>query len=415
MGSRPPPPSPPFQITFGSPSWRFQIQQGNNQQIVLSQWLQGQRSQQGRQGESLTEPPGQGQPVNSIETTVDISGSDNPVSNQSPSNEQTIPSTPPTTQATPNVSTNPFSAINQFLEQNPEMYGVLQTLLAYIPFLILILFKEIYKHTSDILVILALVVTFIHADRTVQREVSKQGKRELKPLGIIALNIVACVLLVHFLCGDNELYHSLLVFMPNSAPITLANLFWAVTTTDHILKLATVLFKGILTAIPIAVFPISRRGKCFAFIERSSHLYRALAAVPPWIHYLLNSQSSESSSIFFYDTLVGVCLCGIYLTCKAYRAIKLVRKWKLSVSKLLQSTRYGAHPSNEQLQNAGPMCPICHDGYRKPIFLSCKHIFCEDCLSMWLDRERTCPMCRSTVAEDPKWKDGSTSYLVQLF
>jgi hypothetical protein len=159
-------------------------------------------------------------------------------------------------------------------------------------------------------------------------------------------------------------YVSLLVFMPNSAPITLANLFWAVTTTDHILKLATVLFKGILTAIPIAVFPISRRvrklnflifyccwtiffivfqGKCFAFIERSSHLYRALAAVPPWIHYLLNSQSSESSSIFFYDTLVGVCLCGIYLTCKAYRAIKLVRKWKLSVSKLLQSTVRSNH------------------------------------------------------------------------
>lgn len=77
--------------------------------------------------------------------------------------------------------------------------------------------------------------------------------------------------------------------------------------------------------------------------------------------------------------------------------------------------RYGTHPSSEQLQDAGPMCPICHDGYRKPIFLSCKHIFCEDCLSMWLDRERTCPMCRSTVAEDPKWKDGSTSYLVQLF
>lgn len=61
------------------------------------------------------------------------------------------------------------------------------------------------------------------------------------------------------------------------------------------------------------------------------------------------------------------------------------------------------------------MCPICHDGYRKPTFLPCKHIFCEDCLAMWLDRERTCPMCRSTVAEDPKWKDGSTTYLVQLF
>jgi hypothetical protein len=130
-----------------SPSWRFQIQQGNNQQIVLSQWLQGQRSQQGRQGESQTQLAGQGQPVNSAETTVEISGSENPVSNQSHSNEHTIPSPHPT-QAPPNVSTNPFSAINQFLEQNPEMYGVLQTLLTYIPFLILILFKEIYKHTS---------------------------------------------------------------------------------------------------------------------------------------------------------------------------------------------------------------------------------------------------------------------------
>ena len=130
-----------------SPSWRFQIQQGNNQQIVLSQWLQGQRSQQGRQGESQTQLAGQGQPVNSAETTVEISGSENPVSNQSHSNEHIIPSPPPT-QAPPNVSTNPFSAINQFLEQNPEMYGVLQTLLTYIPFLILILFKEIYKHTS---------------------------------------------------------------------------------------------------------------------------------------------------------------------------------------------------------------------------------------------------------------------------
>lgn len=59
----------------------------------------------------------------------------------------------------------------------------------------------------DILVILALVVTFIHADRTIQKEVAKQSKRELKPLAIIALNISACVLLVHFLCGDNELYH----------------------------------------------------------------------------------------------------------------------------------------------------------------------------------------------------------------
>ncbi len=130
---------------FFSPSWRFQIQQGTNQQIVLSQWLrQGQRGQAESRAQS-----GERQQVNS-DIAVEISGSDNSVWNQqSQSNDETIPSPlPPTAQQTTNVSTNPFSAINLFLEQNPEMYGVLQTLLTYIPFLILVLFKEIYKHTS---------------------------------------------------------------------------------------------------------------------------------------------------------------------------------------------------------------------------------------------------------------------------
>lgn len=126
-----------------SPSWRFQIQQGTNQQIVLSQWLQGQRTQ----GESRTQSA-EGQTLNS-DIAVEISGADNSVLNQqSQLIDQNIPPPlPQETQQTANAS-NPFSAINLFLEQNPEMYGVLQTLLTYIPFLVLILLKEIYKHTS---------------------------------------------------------------------------------------------------------------------------------------------------------------------------------------------------------------------------------------------------------------------------
>ena len=44
-----------------------------------------------------------------------------------------------------------------------------------------------------------------------------------------------------------------------------------------------------------------------------------------------------------------------------------------------------------------------------------QHIFCEDCIAVWFDRERTCPMCRASVAEDPLWRDGSTSVSIQLF
>ena len=159
-------------------------------------------------------------------------------------------------------------------------------------------------------------------------------------------------------------YCRLLFFPPGSEPLTFSNLMWAVTITDHILKLATVLLKAIAIALPISMFPIARRvfiehliqvlvsnrifklfyvylilqGKCFVFVERSSHLYRALAAVPPWINYLLiSSNSNEMSSFFFYDSLIGICLCAVYLTCKAYKSVKIVRIWKMAFDGLSQS------------------------------------------------------------------------------
>ena len=49
------------------------------------------------------------------------------------------------------------------------------------------------------------------------------------------------------------------------------------------------------------------------------------------------------------------------------------------------------------------------------VFSSFQHIFCEDCVSMWFDRERTCPMCRATVADDPRWRDGSTTMWLQFY
>ena len=65
--------------------------------------------------------------------------------------------------------------------------------------------------------------------------------------------------------------------------------------------------------------------------------------------------------------------------------------------------------------------------------LHCKHIFCEECVATWFDRDTTCPMCRyiitpchaqqhykpiicrAKVSEDPSWRDGATSQFIQLF
>ena len=37
------------------------------------------------------------------------------------------------------------------------------------------------------------------------------------------------------------------------------------------------------------------------------------------------------------------------------------------------------------------------DVYQEPTMLHCKHIFCEECVATWFDRDTTCPMCRAQV------------------
>lgn len=51
-----------------------------------------------------------------------------------------------------------------------------------------------------------------------------------------------------------------------------------------------------------------------------------------------------------------------------------------------------------------------------PWSLSPQHVFCEECLCLWLDRERTCPLCRSVAVDTLRcWKDGATSAHFQVY
>jgi hypothetical protein len=39
-------------------------------------------------------------------------------------------------------------------------------------------------------------------------------------------------------------------------------------------------------------------------------------------------------------------------------------------------------------------CPICKDNPENPAVLSCGHVFCETCVTGWINRFHSCPMCR---------------------
>ena len=43
------------------------------------------------------------------------------------------------------------------------------------------------------------------------------------------------------------------------------------------------------------------------------------------------------------------------------------------------------------------MCPICLDNMLDPLTTKCNHIFCYSCLSVWLNKNNTCPICRTIL------------------
>ena len=46
------------------------------------------------------------------------------------------------------------------------------------------------------------------------------------------------------------------------------------------------------------------------------------------------------------------------------------------------------------------MCPICQNNHLEIKRTKCNHDFCEDCISTWLSRKKTCPICLKDLDEN---------------
>lgn len=42
-------------------------------------------------------------------------------------------------------------------------------------------------------------------------------------------------------------------------------------------------------------------------------------------------------------------------------------------------------------------CAFCIDRFDYKHKLSCGHVFCRKCISLWIDVSRTCPLCRTWI------------------
>ncbi|KAK8959513.1 RING-H2 finger protein ATL30 [Platanthera guangdongensis] len=152
-----------------------------------------------------------------------------------------------------------------------------------------------------------------------------------------------------------------------------------------------------------------KQGQMLTLVEYFLLLYRALLPTPVWYRFFLNKE---------YGSLFSSLTTGLYLTFKLTSVVEKVRSFFAALKALsCKEVHYGSNATAEQVVAAGDLCAICQEKMHSPILLSCKHIFCEDCVSEWFDRERTCPLCRALVKPVGlrSFGDGSTSLFFQLF
>lgn len=276
-------------------------------------------------------------------------------------------------------------------------------------FFVIVLFKLLSDHILGVVVFLCMGVTFIYGNNKMQGLVHQTSLRDashvkhvcsfIQLAGVMAANIAT----VYYVFREQELWNLLVFQMPRDWKADFWLFLWMMVVTDYILKYVTIITKCLISIVPLNS---KKRGKYYMFIEHVMQLYRLMVTVLPWFHFL----SDDVSFIFAAVLLL------LYFIFKLNNTLLKVKDVYKALGRLRTDISYGTRPSKSDIQSREENCPICQDDYKDPVMLACKHIFCESCVSVWFDREKTCPMCRTQIhADNPQWKDGSTSVHIQWY
>ncbi|XP_034398500.1 RING finger and transmembrane domain-containing protein 2 isoform X1 [Cyclopterus lumpus] len=290
-----------------------------------------------------------------------------------------------------------------------ELKAVVTWLQRGFPFILILLAKVCFQHKLGIAVCVGMASTFAYANSTFRHQVSLRAERSVCVALWIVTFLAGNIVYIYYTFSHEELHNSLIFSKPNLNSFDFFDLIWAVGINDFVLKYFTVGLKCFLLFLPKILLAFKSRGKFYLLIEELSQLFRALVPIQLWYKYIMGED--PSSSYFLGATLII-----IYSLCKSFDICGRVSAIRKALVMLCSSQSYGMRAGGQQCSEAGDVCAICQADFRDPIALLCQHVFCEECLCLWFDRERTCPLCRSTVIEALRcWKDGTTSAHFQIY
>ncbi|GFY83543.1 RING/U-box superfamily protein [Actinidia rufa] len=270
--------------------------------------------------------------------------------------------------------------------------------------------RQGYFKIGGFFVTIWITAVMFKSNDILRKQTALKGERKISVLVGISTVFMLQVIGVYWWYRNDDLLYPLFLIPPKAVPPFWHAIF-IILVNDTLVRQAAMALKCML----LMYYKngrgnnFRRQGQILTLIEYTLLLYRALLPTPVWYRFFLNKE---------YGGLFSSLTTGLYLTFKLTSVVEKVQSFFASLKALSQKDiHYGSYATLEQVNAAGDLCAICQEKMHAPILLRCKHIFCEDCVSEWFERERTCPLCRALVkaADLRSFGDGSTSLFFQLF
>ncbi|XP_042298644.1 E3 ubiquitin-protein ligase RNFT1 [Sceloporus undulatus] len=293
-----------------------------------------------------------------------------------------------------------------------ELCYLLQWLYKSLPYLLILSIKLLIQHITGISLAVGLLTTFMYANKSIVNQVFLRERRSRLQCAWLLAFLVGSSLLIYYAFYSQSLHYSLIFLSPSVDVTNVWEVLWMVGITDFILKFLSMSLKCIVLLLPSFIMSFKSKGYWYMLLEEFCQYYRTIAPIPVWFRYFVGFRELDSA----LGWSLGVLLALLYLILKLLSFFGHLKNFRRILRIFCTRPGYGVVASKRQCAEVDDICSICQAEFQKPILLICQHVFCEECIALWFNREKTCPLCRTVITDHiNKWKDGATSAHLQVY
>lgn len=297
----------------------------------------------------------------------------------------------------------------------------------YLPFVILLLMLFVHQHLLGLATFAVMTVCLLQLSIRFRQQVALKENLQRRVMAMVFFLSVTNGLSIYLFFAEEELWRYLMFQLPvraealpgHTLPLSLWEVLWVISMNDMVIRFAGLAINALVAAMPCSCSmrrihsssALHRRKRhIFGLVDLGLALLRSIYSTPVWMRFFAEQSSSE---------VVANGLAGAYFTIKLLTLFSRgLEFWKQLQAFVTASVPFGRASTQAEITEAGsPDCSICQDPLTGPITLPCSHMYCEACISEWLEREQTCPICRATVPSAGRLShaEASNSLITALF